>query len=287
IAAYLDEHEIYDLFQELLVDLSLHLPEDPVQFLIKKLETPSPLRVFIFGSAASSQLADQLGIPVVSLPAVNAGSGSDSELSAALHAKLVEYEAAHKPAVYAVCGFPANRIQARAMQTSWKFLPSRMVQLGSAPGVGELFPGICREFSEFSAESISNFIKLKSFSLAPTRPRRIVVSGGSASLAQAVAEHYGLVYVPHMETHAELKSRLMQDDCRRIGWVLCGLPLTVANVQLLQNINASPTRVVVVGNIPSSPGDMSESGLRFLHITEQISEGDLIKQIQIYVDHPL
>ena len=288
IAAYLDEQEIYDLFQELLVDLSLHLPEDPVQFLIKRLHSPPPQRVFLFGSGATSEVAAQLGFPVIALPEVPAGPSADSDLSAALHRKLAELEETSKPAGYVVCGFPANRIQARAMQTTWKFLPTRMVQLGSAPGVAELFPGVCREFSTPDVSAIGNFIRLKSFSLAPTRPRRIAVVQASAALARGLADHYGLVYVPGAEISASLgvegvKARLLQDDCRRSGWVLDGFPVDAVQVAFLQAINAAPTRLVALGPVSAD----LKSHARVLELPADLDLAEQLKHTHIYVDHPL
>ena len=286
IAAYLDEQEIYDLFQELLVDLSLHLPEDPIEFLISRLQSPPPVRVFLFGSAVSAEIAAQLGLPVVSLPVVPAGPSADADLANKLHLHLTEYEQTHTPAGYIVAGFPANRIQARAMQTTWKFLPSRMVQLGAAPGVAELFPGICREFPDVAG--IGNFIRLKSFSLAPTRPRRLAIVNGSASLARAVAEHYGLVYIPAGEIATSslgvegVKRRLLQDDCRRSGCVLDGFPTEITHVHLLQTINAAPTRIVAIGEAPHA----LKEAARVLEIAAT-SDDSLLTQIQVYVDHPL
>lgn len=46
-AEYLDKHNVYDLFADLLDQLAIHKPADPIQFLIDKLRNPPgvPIRV--------------------------------------------------------------------------------------------------------------------------------------------------------------------------------------------------------------------------------------------------
>ena len=50
VATFLDKHEIYDLFADLVSELALRLPDDPVDFLIKKLKSSQKMRVFVFGA---------------------------------------------------------------------------------------------------------------------------------------------------------------------------------------------------------------------------------------------
>jgi adenylate kinase family enzyme len=99
-------------------------------------------------------------------------------------------------------------------------------------------------------------------------------------VARAVAEHYGLVYVPGNEI-SDLKSRLLQDDCSRIGWVLWGYAMSASQVQLLQKINAAPTRVVAID------GAANEELKQSIRVLELSDDAEILKRIQIYIDHPL
>jgi len=55
VESYLEESQVYDLFERLLKDLIIDRPTKPIEYLIKKLEAPSPTRVFIVGPPGSQR----------------------------------------------------------------------------------------------------------------------------------------------------------------------------------------------------------------------------------------
>jgi len=49
----IEEHKIYELFEGMMKQLIVHKPEDPIEFLIKKLEQTEPKRYVIIGPPGS------------------------------------------------------------------------------------------------------------------------------------------------------------------------------------------------------------------------------------------
>lgn len=55
IEAFLEENQIYELFQGLLKQLIIHRPENPLDFLIERLARPDSKRIFIVGPPGSNR----------------------------------------------------------------------------------------------------------------------------------------------------------------------------------------------------------------------------------------
>jgi len=64
---YLESRKVYELFQELMKNLVINKPDDPIEYIIEKLSTPQQKKIFIVGPPGSSargialHLADYLG----------------------------------------------------------------------------------------------------------------------------------------------------------------------------------------------------------------------------------
>jgi len=84
VTNYLDKQEVYDLFSDLVTDLALRRPEDPVDFLIKKLKSSQKMRVFVFGAQTEKSTsicqaaADTTGL--IHIRVADISSGLDAKL---------------------------------------------------------------------------------------------------------------------------------------------------------------------------------------------------------------
>lgn len=74
IEEYFEEKRLYELLKNLLKDLLIHRPEEPLDFMISKLNNPKPpMRVFVVGPPGSNRkeiglsLADHFGWPCVNV----------------------------------------------------------------------------------------------------------------------------------------------------------------------------------------------------------------------------
>ena len=304
VAIYLDKNDVYDLFEDLIRELALRRPEDPVDFLIKKLKSSPKMRVFAFGSteenatATCASAANKAGL--VHIKAVEVGisldhkSGSfDKDLSDKLYAIIEDLENDPTNPGYLVEGFPQNRAQGRCMQQNWKIIPSRVIYLNDAsnhhnnyqfPAVVELFRYVVSEIDLDDASALNKLtacVSLKPMSNAPTRPHRICIFGQDTTAQAAdLAQQYGLVHV-RCDTLgadvAEVVQRLGDEDCRSKGWVLDGYPADEAAILRNGPHYACPSRVIFLGD--GVFGDFP--------ISRVDPKGEMISQIQRILDHPL
>ena len=55
IEEYFEEKKVYEMFKGLMKELVIHWPEDPISFLMNKLEKPKMKWIFIIGPAGSGR----------------------------------------------------------------------------------------------------------------------------------------------------------------------------------------------------------------------------------------
>lgn len=55
IESYLDENQVYELFEDLLKQLIVARPENPMQFILQKIKTASCKRIFLMGAPGSNR----------------------------------------------------------------------------------------------------------------------------------------------------------------------------------------------------------------------------------------
>ena len=306
VADYLDSKQVYALFEELLVELALHMPEDPLSFLIDCLKRKPKMRVFIFGceGVESDELcrsvAMSLGFEYVSASKLSTSMSAlspsfDSDMAGKVWSEsLQKLEEDDSVTGYIVHGFPKNRAQGRCMQQQWPILPTRVIHLKRShseedlnlPGLLELFKNITREvFLDVGSakEEISRLLQTPKVSLAPSRPRRICVLGGDCA---RLAMDYGLVlvekpgnFLSEEELFRAIQARLSQADCRRSGWVLSEFPLDEVQGRWLRDIY--PGYKVISTNNHQSVGEVGKAlpvevisveGLTSLQIHQKFQE---------------
>ena len=56
IEQYFDGHKVYDLFEKLFKELIINRPDDPLDYLIQRLQTPDTKRIFITGYSGTNWL---------------------------------------------------------------------------------------------------------------------------------------------------------------------------------------------------------------------------------------
>jgi adenylate kinase len=63
VEAFLEQNQIYELFEDLLKQLIVARPEDPLAFLIQKIKQSSARRIFLVGAAGCERRShlEQLG----------------------------------------------------------------------------------------------------------------------------------------------------------------------------------------------------------------------------------
>lgn len=72
IEEYFEEKKVYELFKNLMKELTVHQPENPLDFLIQKLEQPKKRWMFIIGPPGSNRkevalsVADHFGAVCIS-----------------------------------------------------------------------------------------------------------------------------------------------------------------------------------------------------------------------------
>ena len=148
-AAYLEENEIYDLFESLLKTVVLHQPDDPLQFMIDELKQEVKVKVILMGppgigrSEYARSLATQFKVPHVqasslikSYLAEHSGDASAEMKSGnfvrddmAIAAIVPQLEKMGKSG-YILDGFPRTRAQALALQHA-KIVPDKVVLLNA------------------------------------------------------------------------------------------------------------------------------------------------------------
>ena len=53
IEHYLDEHQVYEMFEDYLKQLIVQRPENPLQFLLQKIKMNQVRRIFLMGAPGS------------------------------------------------------------------------------------------------------------------------------------------------------------------------------------------------------------------------------------------
>lgn len=72
IEEYFEEKKVYELFKGLMKELTVYQPENPIEFLMQKLEKPRQRRMFIVGPPGSNRkevalsVADHFGAVCIS-----------------------------------------------------------------------------------------------------------------------------------------------------------------------------------------------------------------------------
>ena len=62
IEAYLEDNQVYELFENLLKSLIINRPDQPLDFLINKLSKPDSKRIFIVGPPGSKRKENALAL---------------------------------------------------------------------------------------------------------------------------------------------------------------------------------------------------------------------------------
>lgn len=153
--AYMERHQVNDLFQELLQSLLKTKPEEPLDFLIERLQKSQVKRVFVVGppgcgkSRVAQELGHEFGCAVVSMGKVfekeiakRSLHGEKVELAKAsscpvdnetavelLVKKLEKHEKKGKNSI--VTGFPINVVQALVLQNKG-IVPTRLFILNAS-----------------------------------------------------------------------------------------------------------------------------------------------------------
>jgi adenylate kinase len=149
-AAYLEENEIYDLFESLLKTVILHQPDDPLQFMIDTLKQEVKVKVILMGppgiqrSEYARNLATQFKVPHVQasslIKSYLAEHSGDDSAAAMVSGSFVRDDLAIAAVVphlekmgnsgYILDGFPRTRGQALALQHA-KIVPDKVVLLNA------------------------------------------------------------------------------------------------------------------------------------------------------------
>ena len=153
-AQYVETHEVYQLFEELLADLLVQKPADPISHLIEALKSQTPSRVIITGPPSSDtrsqceMISSRIGLvhvygPDLARESANAGSAlglkakgvADSsttgEIPDDLMLDLLKEKLGSEECLtngYVLEGYPNTAMQARAMLAAG-LLPSRVLVL--------------------------------------------------------------------------------------------------------------------------------------------------------------
>lgn len=150
IENYFEEKRVYNLFEKLLKELIILKPSDPLDYMIKRLQTPDTKRIFITGSAGvnrkeiSLSLANHFGYEGISVGDILRKEVSkkleigkkiepyikssrlvpDEIIIDLLKQELVRLEKSNQS--YIVEGFPRNRVQAMFLK-SVGILPDNVI----------------------------------------------------------------------------------------------------------------------------------------------------------------
>ena len=152
VETYLEDNQVYDLFEYLLKEILVDKPEEPIDYLISKLEKPRRRRLFVVGSSgkkrndACSQLAARFSVDHINLTNLlkdevskggkwasaiksswKEGTFIDDEAVLEILMPVLE-EAETKGTSYLLEGAPRTRVQALAFQRAG-LVPDRLVIL--------------------------------------------------------------------------------------------------------------------------------------------------------------
>jgi hypothetical protein len=257
---YLQKHNVRQIFHELLIDLVLNLPEDPIQFLISRLNAPKLNRIFIFGSQSADALQSLLPttqtIDVLSVDVEITRNLSDTEISDLYLSKIVEYESNkhQEGSQYIVLGFPSTRAQARCMQSKFNFLPYKLIQIGLEPlGITELYPLNSRVFNgKDDLEGIKEYIEVEeqegkeegqgftpgNLSLCMVRSKTSSVFGSVISMVcKYVSDKFGLEYIKIEEDSSGetgIDKLTSSSICEKEKFVIEGFPGNKEEAEFIQ-----------------------------------------------------
>jgi len=152
VESYLEDSNVYDLFEHLLKELLVDRPSDPLSYLVHKLEVTPARRVFLVGGAGSrkravgQELAQRFKLEFVSVGTVlksevarqsqkgeeilkcwRAGIyAPDHIIQELVFTKLEELEKREKG--YILEGFPRTRVQALALQSAG-LIPEKVIEI--------------------------------------------------------------------------------------------------------------------------------------------------------------
>jgi len=138
---FLEDNEIYGLFQDLLQKLIVKRPEKPLDFLIECLQTKPAVRVCVIGppgiarSAVAKKLANEYNVPYIHVGQILSESGVVAKDGSLVQddyvVKMIEDNLNSKPGTdgWVLDGFPRTKIQAIALQ---KYLPDKIILLNQS-----------------------------------------------------------------------------------------------------------------------------------------------------------
>jgi adenylate kinase len=148
-AAYLEENEVYDLFESLLKTVILHQPDDPLQFMIDTLKQEVKVKVLLMGPPGIARgeyarnLATQFKVPHVQASSLikaylaeHSGDAAEAMKSGTFVrddlaiAAVVPHLEKMGNSGYILDGFPRTRGQALALQHA-KIVPDKVVLLNA------------------------------------------------------------------------------------------------------------------------------------------------------------
>ncbi|CAD8094357.1 unnamed protein product [Paramecium sonneborni] len=140
VEKYLERNKVYHIFEDLLKSLIIKKPDDPIQFLINKLQEPETKKIFVVGPPGSKlrelslTLADYLNFHIVSIgDLIEKELSKKSELSQQIQESLDKFQYVSDEIVinialnqinhlenekksYIFEGFPKTQVQGLALQ---------------------------------------------------------------------------------------------------------------------------------------------------------------------------
>jgi adenylate kinase len=238
---YLEENEVYDIFEDMLKEIIVDLPPDPVSYLLEKLQSKFGKVLYFIGNNGKARrefiyqhMNNDKNVIISMQELINThlkNQGHHSkEISDHISKKeyipdeiileLLESELAHKYHKHKnliLEGVPRTRVQCLALHEGG-IKPSRVLILKQnihkdednyhLRGIKEIYPDISFETSDTGELEV--LLNLKTHSDGPKRPPRVVVLGppgaGRSTQAQALSSRYGLSFVsPNNLLHDQIQ----------------------------------------------------------------------------------